>query len=101
MRREGAVATPQQPLTTRDVAFEACAPGLQGPVWKEFDGPAFVVQLDPNGSVLYRIGLKLGASVGVVASDPRTGQVLVKTRPSGTRSPRTTGSGNSKATSSA
>jgi len=34
------------------VAFEACAPGLHGPRVNDFEGPAFVVQLDAKGRVL-------------------------------------------------
>ena len=59
------------------VAFEACAPTPTAPADDDFLGPAYVVQLDTRGRLLFRLPLEVGANPGSVASNPDTGEVLV------------------------
>jgi hypothetical protein len=59
------------------VAFQACAPNPGDPTVDDFMGPAYAVQLNLQGRVLFRLPLKIGSNPGSIASDLLSGIVLI------------------------
>ncbi|MBV9007301.1 MAG: hypothetical protein JO181_21725 [Solirubrobacterales bacterium] len=66
------------------VAIEGCSRGAPRPSAGDTDlGDAYLVQLDERGRVVRRLALKRGSDIGTVATDPRSGIVLVSENQAG------------------
>jgi hypothetical protein len=68
------------------VAIEGCSQGAPPASAGNSDlGDAYLVQLDDHDRVVRRVALKRGSDPGSVATDPRTGTVLVSENQAGNR----------------